>query len=81
LLTFSIAVYFPIIVSSLDAIYPPINVYSFVMVCPTVAISSPVIIGHSIVNKLQGKQILTLYVLVESQWIIFRYGPDRHIVI
>jgi hypothetical protein len=81
LLTFSIAVYFPIIVSSLDAIYPPINVYSFVMVCPTVAISSLVIIGHSMVNKLQGKQILTSYVLVESQWITFQYGTDCHIVI
>ena len=52
------------------------------MVCSSVAIGSTlVVIGHSVVNKLQGKQIFASYVLAKSQWITFWYGPDRHIVI
>jgi hypothetical protein len=52
------------------------------MVCSSVTIGSPImVIGHSVVNKLQGKQILALYVLAKSQWITFQYGLDRHIVI
>ena len=51
-------------------------------VCPSVAIGSLVVVmGYSVVNKLQGKQILASYVLAKSQWITFQYGPDRHIVI
>ena len=37
--------------------------------------------GHSVVNKLQDKQILASYILAKSQWITFWYGLDRHIVI
>jgi hypothetical protein len=39
------------------------------------------VIGDSVVNKLEGKQIFASYVLAESQWITFRYGTDCHIVI
>ena len=61
---------------------PSVTICTSVTVCPSIAISSPVVvIGHSVVNKLQGKQILASYVLAKSQWIIFWYGPDCYIVI
>jgi hypothetical protein len=73
LLTFSITVYPPIVIGPLDTIYPSITAHpsvtvcSSVTVCPSIDISSPVVIvGHLVVNKPQGKQILALYVLAES---------------
>ena len=42
------------------------------MVCSSIAIGSLVmVIGYSVVNKLQDKQILASYVLAKSQWITF----------
>ena len=61
LLTFSIAIYPPIIMSPPDAIYPPITIYSSITVCPAVTMSSPVVIGYSIINKLSGKQCLLIH--------------------
>jgi hypothetical protein len=82
LLTFSIAIYIPIVVSSLDAIYPPITTYPSITVCPSVTISSPiVIISYSVVNKPQDKQILASNILAKFQWITFWLGTDRCIVI
>ena len=63
LLTFSIAVYPPIIVGPPDTIYPPITIYSSVTVCPSVTISSLVVI---VSDSVKGKQILASYILAES---------------
>ena len=50
--------------------------------CSLIVIGSTIIaVSYFVVNKLQGKQILTSYVLAESQWITFQYGTDCHIVI
>jgi len=85
---FLIAICAAIIFYSLDAVYPPITVYTSVtvyasvIVCPLIVISSTIItISYFMVNKLQGKQILALYILAKSQWITFQYSTDYHIVI
>jgi hypothetical protein len=57
------------------------TVYFSIIVGTTVVINSPVIIGHSVVNKLQGKQIFASHILAEFQWNTFQYGTDCHIVI
>jgi hypothetical protein len=75
---FSIAVYLLIIVSPLNTIYPPITIYSSVIICPFVTIGLLVII---ISDSIKGKQILTSHILAESQWITFQYSMDCHIVI